>query len=81
MIVQRLALTGDSMVIEVACNDGYLLRNFVARKIPCLGIEPTASTAVAAEKLGIPVMREFFGGSLGQRLAVGRQTSRPDHRQ
>src|SRR5688572_8543684 len=73
-IIQRLALTGESLVIEVACNDGYLLRNFVVRKIPCLGIEPTASTASAAERLGIPVMREFFGETLGRRLAVeGRQ--------
>jgi SAM-dependent methyltransferase len=68
-IVQRLALTRESLVIEVACNDGYLLRNFVAIKIPCLGIEPTASTAAAAEKLGIPVVREFFGEWMGQGLA------------
>jgi SAM-dependent methyltransferase len=74
MIVQRLGLTRESLVIEVACNDGYLLKNFIARKLPCLGIEPTASTAAAAEKLGIPVLREFFGEGLAQRLAVeGRQ--------
>ncbi|QYX55686.1 class I SAM-dependent methyltransferase [Roseovarius sp. SCSIO 43702] len=69
MIVDRLGLNGDSHVIEVACNDGYLLRNFVEAGIPCLGIEPTASTAEAAEALSIPVLREFFGAAVGRRLA------------
>lgn len=70
----QLKLTKDSLVIEVASNDGYLLKNFVAAGIPCLGIEPTASTAAAAEKLGIPVLREFFGEQLGKRLATtGKQ--------
>jgi SAM-dependent methyltransferase len=69
-ITRRLALTSASFVIEVACNDGYLLRNFVAAGIPCLGIEPTASTAAAAEKLGIPVLREFFGERLAAQLAA-----------
>lgn len=68
-MTHKLALTKESHVIEVASNDGYLLKNFVAAGIPCLGIEPTASTAAAAEKLGIPVLREFFGEELGQRLA------------
>jgi len=70
----RLGLTRESFVVEVASNDGYLLRNFVAAGIPCLGIEPTASTAAAAEALGIPVLREFFGEGLARRLASeGRQ--------
>lgn len=74
MITKRLSLTRDSHVIEVASNDGYLLKNFVAAGIPCLGIEPTASTAAAAEKLGIPVVREFFGQQLAHRLSrEGRQ--------
>jgi SAM-dependent methyltransferase len=68
MITDRLELGSDSFVIEVASNDGYLLKNFVAAGIPCLGIEPTASTAAAAEALGIPVMREFFGEALGRQL-------------
>jgi len=63
-------LGAHSQVIEVASNDGYLLRNFVAAGVPCLGIEPTASTAAAAEALGIPVLREFFGEALGKRLAA-----------
>ena len=70
IITRRLSLSTDSLVIEVGSNDGYLLKNFVAAGIPCLGIEPTASTAAAAEKLGIPVMREFFGEQLGKKLAA-----------
>ena len=74
MIAKRLSLGADSFVIEVASNDGYLLRNFVEMGIPCLGIEPTDSTADAAEALGIPVVREFFGVELGERLAAeGKQ--------
>ncbi|WP_284773853.1 class I SAM-dependent methyltransferase [Agrobacterium sp. lyk4-40-TYG-31] len=61
MITERLDLNKDSMVIEIASNDGYLLKNFLAAGIPCLGVEPTHSTADAAEALGIPVAREFFG--------------------
>jgi len=72
-IIKELALGSHSLVIEVASNDGYLLKNFVAAGIPCLGIEPTASTAAAAEKLGIPVLREFFGEALAQRLAAAGQ--------
>lgn len=68
-MTQQLQLTSSSLVMEVASNDGYLLKNFVAAGIPCLGIEPTASTAAAAEALGIQVMREFFGEALGKRLA------------
>lgn len=73
-MIERLGLGADSFVIEVASNDGYLLKNFLAADIPCLGIEPTASTAAAAEEIGIPVLREFFGEDLGKRLATeGRQ--------
>lgn len=73
MIISRLGLGPDSFVIEVASNDGYLLKNFVAAGIPCLGIEPTASTAAAAEALGIPVKQEFFGQTLGCELAAAGQ--------
>jgi SAM-dependent methyltransferase len=73
-ITKRLGLGVDSFVIEIASNDGYLLRNFVAAGIPCLGIEPTASTAAAAKAAGVPVLREFFGEGLGKRLAMeGKQ--------
>jgi SAM-dependent methyltransferase len=68
-IVEELSLDSKSNVIEVASNDGYLLKNFVTAGIPCLGIEPTDSTASFAEQMGIPVLREFFGEKLGKRLA------------
>lgn len=74
-IGNRLHLTPSSFVMEVASNDGYLLKNFVAKGIPCLGIEPTDSTATAAEALGIPVLREFFGESLGHKLAKTGQAA------
>lgn len=68
----RLGLDERSFVVEVASNDGYLLRHFVAAGIPCLGIEPTAGTAAAAEALGVPVLREFFGLELATRLVRER---------
>lgn len=68
MVKSRFALNEASHVIEVASNDGYLLKNFVAAGIPCLGIEPTASTAAAAEALGVPVRREFFGLRCAEQL-------------
>ena len=75
-ITERLGLCSTSFVIEIASNDGYLLRNFVAGNIPCLGIEPTAGTAEAAEKIGIPVLREFFGAALANQLrSEGRQAN------
>ena len=73
-LTKMLNLNRNNLVIEVGSNDGYLLKHFLANDIPCLGIEPTASTAAAAEKLGISVLRDFFGESLGKRLAAeGRQ--------
>jgi SAM-dependent methyltransferase len=68
MITEKLSLGSKSFVIEVASNDGYLLKNFVAKNIPCLGIEPTDSTAAAAEALGIAVQRSFFGAKLAGNL-------------
>lgn len=67
--INQFQLTSKNFVIEIASNDGYLLKNFVAAGIPCLGIEPTHSTADAAEKLEVPVLREFFSEKLGKQLA------------
>jgi len=67
-IVDRLRLTANSSVVEIASNDGYLLKNFLSRGIPCLGIEPTSGTAAAARELGIPVVEEFFGVDLAHEL-------------
>ena len=59
-IIQKLKLSKDSFVVELASNDGYLLRNFVKLGIPCLGIEPTKKTAQASRDLGIDVKEIFF---------------------
>jgi hypothetical protein len=59
-ITNKLNLNQSSMVIEIASNDGYLLKNFLAAKIPCLGIEPTESTAHEAQLQGIPTRQIFF---------------------
>ena len=69
-MIAELGLNGGSHVMEVASNDGYLLKNFVASGSPCLGIEPTNSTADVAEQFGIPVLREFFSEALGKKLAA-----------
>ena len=68
MIVERLNLDNNSKVIEIASNDGYLLKNFVTKKISCLGIEPTKSTADASRKLGIDVIEDFFGLELSRKI-------------
>jgi hypothetical protein len=74
MICSRLQLGSESFVIEIASNDGYLLKNFIDRNIPCLGIEPTNSTATAAERMGIPVLRKFFSSTLAKQIiSKGRQ--------
>jgi SAM-dependent methyltransferase len=73
-ITASLNLTAQSHVIELASNDGYLLKNFVKAGIPCLGIEPTANTAAAARKLGFTTLEEFFGVALAQSLkAQGKE--------
>lgn len=70
----RFGLNGNSHIVEVAANDGYLLQYAKARGIPCLGIEPTTSTANAARAKGIEIIEEFFGVKLGQQLAAqGKQ--------
>jgi SAM-dependent methyltransferase len=74
MITRHLELSGHSYVIEIASNDGYLLQYFLEKGIPCLGIEPTHSTASVATKKGIPVLEEFFGTDIASGLALkGRQ--------
>jgi SAM-dependent methyltransferase len=73
-MAQRFALNTNSHIVEVAANDGYLLQYAKARGIPCLGIEPTTSTANAARAKGIEIVEEFFGVKLAQQLvAQGKQ--------
>ena len=69
-ITNLLKLDKDTFVIEIASNDGYLLKNFLRKQIPCLGIEPTEGTAKAAEKLGIKVLKQFFGSDLAEKLST-----------
>lgn len=66
MAQARFGLGPDSFVVEVASNDGYLLQHAVARGIPCLGIEPAANVAEAAEALGVPTRVAFFGRAFAQ---------------
>ncbi len=74
MAVERFGLGPDSLVIEVASNDGYLLRHVVERGIPALGIEPAANVAVAAQGLGIETIVRFFGREAAADLvAEGRR--------
>ncbi|MET3495550.1 SAM-dependent methyltransferase [Variovorax boronicumulans] len=67
-VVDRFALSAVSRVVEVAANDGYLLQYVQSAGIPCMGIEPTASTARAARAKGLEIVEEFFGVALAQRL-------------
>ena len=74
MAVERFGLGPDSLVVEVASNDGYLLQHVVERGIPALGIEPAANVAEAARERGIETVVEFFGRELAARLvAEGRR--------
>ena len=67
-ITEKLSLTTNSKVTEIASNDGYLLQYFKKKNIPCLGIEPTASTAKVARGKGIEVLEAFFGSELAEKL-------------
>jgi hypothetical protein len=74
MALERFGLGSDSLVVELASNDGYLLRHVVERGIPALGIEPAANVAAVAQELGIETVVEFFGRELAARLvAEGRR--------
>jgi hypothetical protein len=68
MIGQR-GLTPDSLVTEVASNDGYLLQHFKAEGIPVLGVEPAANVAEAARARGIPTEVQFLGADTGRQIA------------
>ena len=65
---ERLGLGSESMVVELASNDGYLLKYVQQRGIPCLGIEPTHATAEAARAKGIETIERFFGVALAEEL-------------
>jgi hypothetical protein len=73
MAVQRFELNANSLVVELASNDGYLLQHVVERDIPALGVEPAANVAVAARERGIETVVEFFGRELAARLVADRR--------
>ena len=72
-IIDYLGLDEKSFVVELASNDGYLLKNFYKKNIPCLGIEPTASTAAASREIGIETLEEFFGTELAMNLSINKK--------
>jgi 2-polyprenyl-3-methyl-5-hydroxy-6-metoxy-1,4-benzoquinol methylase len=70
MAVQRFALNGKSQVVEIASNDGYLLRNFVGKGIKVLGVEPAANVAKVAVAGGVPTVVRFFGAETARQLVM-----------
>jgi SAM-dependent methyltransferase len=75
MISKRLGLGSDSLVVEVASNDGYLLQYFVQKGIPVLGIEPAANVARVAEQKGVPTLVKFFGCETARTVAASGRSA------
>jgi hypothetical protein len=69
-MIARYGLSADTLVAEVASNDGYLLQHFHAAGIPVLGIEPAAGVAAAARRRGVPTEAMFFGADTAAGLAA-----------
>ncbi len=72
-VIPFLQLNNNSFVVEIASNDGYLLKNFVKSGIPCLGIEPTLSTAEVAEASGIKTLKKFFSKKVAEQIVAGQK--------
>jgi SAM-dependent methyltransferase len=68
-LIHKFKLDADSFVVELASNDGYLLKNYLENGIPCLGIDPAEGPARSAEKAGVSTLRSFFTPDLAQQLA------------
>lgn len=67
-IIDYLKLNNKSYIVEIASNDGYLLKNFVKKNIPCVGIEPALNLAKKSEKLGVKVIKNFFSSKLAKNM-------------
>lgn len=67
--IAEYELGKESFVTEIASNDGYLLKNFVAANVPCLGVEPAKNIAKVAEQSGVPTLCEFFGVKTAEDVA------------
>lgn len=74
-LIDSRRLNAGSLVVELASNDGYLLKNFVEHGIPVLGIDPAEGPARAAEKIGVPTLCTFFSKNLAQELAASGKTA------
>jgi C-methyltransferase-like protein/putative zinc binding protein/methyltransferase family protein len=74
--IARHGLGSDSLVVEIASNDGYLLRNFVTAGIPCLGVEPAANIAPVAVASGVPTLVAFFGQDCARQIVAERGHAR-----
>lgn len=74
-LIEARGLGPESLVVEAASNDGYMLRNFVERGIPVLGIDPARPPAQAAQKAGIPTLITFFTQDLARRLREEGRTA------
>ncbi|MUM78097.1 methyltransferase domain-containing protein [Pseudodesulfovibrio sp. F-1] len=68
MAEKRFALDQNSLIVEIASNDGYLLQWFAKKGVPCIGIEPTAGTAAEALKKGIDTRQFFFSSDFARRF-------------
>ena len=68
LLIERFGLNKDSLVVEVASNDGYLLKNYQEQGIPVLGVEPARNIARVAEEHGVPTVSEFFNVQLAEQL-------------
>jgi len=73
-LIASRGLNDKSLVIEIASNDGYLLKNFVEKNIPCMGVDPAEGPAESAEKIGVPTLCGFFNHELARQLrGVGKR--------
>ncbi len=72
-MIARFGFNEGSQVMEIASNDGYLLKNFVKKGIPALGIEPASNTAKAAIEAGVDTLVAFFGKETATRVATERR--------
>jgi hypothetical protein len=75
MISERLGLDAQSLVVELASNDGYLLQYFVKNGIPALGVEPAANVAEVAERKGVPTLVKFFGRQTAREMVAAGQSA------
>ena len=75
MIIPKLSLDENSLVIEIASNDGYLLQNFTGKHIPVMGIEPAQNIAKSAIEKNIPTLTKFFDSRLAKDLVNKKKTA------